>query len=1111
MLFVDVVSRDRSIGRSAALVGAVLAVVGLALGGIAGPAVAAPVDLTVNVTSDRGSYASDQPAVYTVRVDNRTDQAAAGGATVVLDVPNMAGSTSAWETSVSAVATGGGAASPSGFTRSADGRSVTATLPTLPPGGWVSYALTAPGNPANAVRGSLTVTASVIPGVGDTDVSAATDTSTVGVVIVSKPADYATSIAGYPTTAVADGATFTADVSVVNSGVGNNLTDALSLGGTLGTGAWIIGATLVSGPGPEPTVTPGTTASVAMPGMPAGSTNVIRLTIAAGATCNVDGSPRAMTLTSTVTAVSSSNGGVAEPAAQNGDNTAVATVSVVTPVCLESDVSVTSLTKTAPAGAIDHDGPFEFEAVYTNTGPDTAPSEVSFSLNWNTGNGAPSLDADPVCVASGGAVCPTSWTIAQNVNPGTPGIPGSRGSSSVSAVGVGASVPAGGTLTIVYSGTGGAVDNLICGDSEGTVGTAIRAGSAFFDSDQLNNDESQFVWERVGIGCGINHDLQLEVDRYLNDPNATPLPSGTQDVAPGDTVYFDITAANVSNPDQGGLGVAGTAPYVDFNGYSVITRFGFIAPANFISGNQQFDLSDPGNVFWQSDTGQLPVGAEVSNLPPMLSDNPLDISCLSSAPVVCPDLVTRRGDLFPGFHPYTFNMDIEWSDPEQTVLPAGESLRLLAAFNVPDLPQQYQEAGCVPRGVLINGSPTATSVTISTSLQVFSEQTTKLSGDLSPSNDRYGGQSVRVNYTRCTQQLAIAQTIVDDSGAPIASPTLPADRAVRYAVTITNPVGSADLALPRFTQTFSPRVESATATCDPALATGGAICPAGTFTAGTRVLADGSTAPVASGDPQLDITWGATGQPTLPAGSSVTFYVEARYPASTSSAATAVASAFDAAPGSPFPLVSDSDTVAPTASSAILSVRKSVTPIDPAPGETVSFVVDLLNAGDAASSAVFSDSLNPALLAANPDGFANVTCAPVTESMNLLDGVLGTTPCPTIASDATGLSASIASFAANSGLRITYTAVAPAMPISVPNVANLGADPDAATSADRSAWVNFLIREPAVVTPTGPDPLADTGADLESGIALAAATLGIGTLLLGAGALWRRRRRPRSA
>ena len=71
--------------RSTAL--AVAALVMLGAGATsASSAAAADVDLTVNVTSDRGSYGVDQPAVYTVRVDNRSDRATAAGATATLTV-----------------------------------------------------------------------------------------------------------------------------------------------------------------------------------------------------------------------------------------------------------------------------------------------------------------------------------------------------------------------------------------------------------------------------------------------------------------------------------------------------------------------------------------------------------------------------------------------------------------------------------------------------------------------------------------------------------------------------------------------------------------------------------------------------------------------------------------------------------------------------------------------------------------------------------------------------------------------------------------------------------------------------------------------------------------
>ncbi len=692
---------------------------------------------------------------------------------------------------------------------------------------------------------------------------------------------------------------------------------------------------------------------------------------------------------------------------------------------------------------------------------------------------------------------------------GVAGSPLVRGSASATATGIGAVIPAGGTLTVTYTGTGGASDTLICGTDMSIADTRIQPASEFIDLDSTNNQAQRDVWADVGIDCGIDHDLQLEMPRYVNDPSGPAVPAGTLVVSPGDTVYHDITAVNASDPDQAGLGVAGTAPYVDINGYTRLVRFGFVAPANFITNNQQFDLSDPGNVFWQSDTGDVPVTQHVGDLEPMASDNPLNIICMSAAPVVCPDFAERRSNIFPTTYPYPFNMNIGWSDPDQTVLPAGETLRLLAGFKVPDLLPQYEDAGCVPKGVLINGSPTATSVTMHVRLDQFAEQTDNLSGEVGTVNDRSFPQSFQVNYTRCSEDLEIDQTIVDGAGVEIVSPTLPGNRTVRYAVTITNPTGSSDLAMPRFTQAFSPEAESVTATCDPGLSTGGASCPTGTFSGGVRHLADGSTEALSLGDAQLDITWGSTGSSTLPVDSSVTFYIDVVYPAATSTIATATATAFDSEPGSPFPLVSDSDAIAPTTSTAVLSVRKSVTPIDPAPGDTVSFVVDLLNAGGADTSAVFTDPMSAELLAANPSGFGNVTCTPVTAGMDLLDGPLGTTPCPTIASDATGLQADIPVFEANSGLRISYTAVAPDSSMSIANVANLLVDASQATTADRAAWVNFLTRDPAVLTPAAPEDegpsLATTGASGSVGVGLALSLFALGSLLLAVAVIHRRR------
>ncbi len=351
-------SRQRSRGaKRRSLLVAVLAAIGVLGGGVTA-ASAATVDLTINVTSDKGTYAIDDAAVYTIRVDNRSDRETAAGATVVLDVPNMAGSSSDWATSVSAVTTGGGADAPTAFVRSTDGQKVTATLPSLPAGGWVSYALTAPGNPANGVHGSIVVSATVAPAAGDTDVELRTNTSTVGIVVYEEIADYSTTLGGYPGSAVADGATFTADVTFWNPGVSNTLAGSLELAGDLADGSRIVDIELLSGVGPALAITPGTAVSIPMDAMVSGASNVYRVSIAAGATCTATGTSRTLTLTSSVTPA----GGVVEPAGQNGDNIALASVSVLTPVCLEADVSVTSLAQTVPAAAaaLPAGGPFAF-------------------------------------------------------------------------------------------------------------------------------------------------------------------------------------------------------------------------------------------------------------------------------------------------------------------------------------------------------------------------------------------------------------------------------------------------------------------------------------------------------------------------------------------------------------------------------------------------------------------------------------------------------------------------------------------------------------------------------------------------------------------------------
>jgi uncharacterized repeat protein (TIGR01451 family) len=159
-----------------------------------------------------------------------------------------------------------------------------------------------------------------------------------------------------------------------------------------------------------------------------------------------------------------------------------------------------------------------------------------------------------------------------------------------------------------------------------------------------------------------------------------------------------------------------------------------------------------------------------------------------------------------------------------------------------------------------------------------------------------------------------------------------------------------------------------------------------------------------------------------------------------------------------------------------LSIQKRVSPQIVAPNTLVTFTVTVINVGKApANNAVFTDALPPALLATNPSGYVNVTCTDITQQSTFVPNPKGVAACPPITSNASGLSATIATFGVNTALRFTYQALMPSTTVSVDNIASVTAPtpsgalsfgPGTAESRENVQVIAPPVQAPVTAIPT---------------------------------------------
>ncbi len=289
----------------------------------------------------------------------------------------------------------------------------------------------------------------------------------------------------------------------------------------------------------------------------------------------------------------------------------------------------------------------------------------------------------------------------------------------------------------------------------------------------------------------------------------------------------------------------------------------------------------------------------------------------------------------------------------------------------------------------------------------------------------------------CTPgELGVEKELV----APATQDSIPLNGQISWSIILSNDSNTATLDIPRLVdQTFAFSVDAEIISVVCSSLSGGAQCPTTPVVPGIQTSASGATAPLPN-DLLIDHEWGSVGNNTFPPQSSVEFIVTVQL----------------SNPGRLFSCISNSATFSavndpngwvPGQDSAFscpppgpeLSLQKQVSPQIAQAGQLVTYTLTVTNIGTAsADGAVLTDPMPAALAAANPNGFINVTCTDLSNSP-FIPNPPGVAVCPSVTSNASGLSATIATMGPNTSLQFSYQAVMPEATVSVDNLATVAA------------------------------------------------------------------------
>jgi large repetitive protein len=313
--------------------------------------------------------------------------------------------------------------------------------------------------------------------------------------------------------------------------------------------------------------------------------------------------------------------------------------------------------------------------------------------------------------------------------------------------------------------------------------------------------------------------------------------------------------------------------------------------------------------------------------------------------------------------------------------------------------------------------------------------------------------------------LSLQKVIV----APATASSIPPTGLITYDVTLANTSATATLDIPHFVDTpNAPGVTISVAGISCTVLNGGAKCPPTPVVAGIKVPAVGSPTPLP--DPfDIDHEWGSVGNNTFPPNSSIKFTITVQLSNPTRDFTFIQNTATFSGENDPNGWTPASQTVfiVPPPIPE-LSLQKQVSTQIAGPSTLVTYTVIVSNIGAAAAdNAVFTDALPAALLATNPSGYINVTCADLT-AQTFVPSPKGVVVCPSITSNASGLSATIATFGANTALKFTYQALMPSTPVSIDNVASVTAPSVSGVLSFGAGTAQSRENVQVIAAPTGP-------------------------------------------
>lgn len=1044
---------------------------------------AATTDIVVNVSTDRGSYSVDDEMTTTIEVTSRGPAGISAPAALSVSIPLLSGTTEEWNNNVTCTASGG-AVCPTAY-QLTNTSTLAAQIATLPPLGKLTLKAKATVPTSRTTSWSATVTASVAVGEGDTDPTEATNTATTVVTQETADTEWAVGVTGPSSVASPGNTTITYQYTITNNG-----TDPTAFYATLkaaagqGTGSsgsslpyidplTITGITCASGTGGATcadavSVTPasGAVSSTLVPSagatqyvgsklMPGGSTLTFNVEVQAGPTLCSSGADalRNVTLTATINpffwiaAAASPNAVVVERTAITTNNTDSATTALPALACGIGDLTAVNLTLSQGGPELAPGEAFTYGVDFTNSGVPSVTAtnaQLQFSMSWPaTGL----VMNEPVCTASGSAVCPTAWTLNGSLY-----------------TAVAPTIPPGGSLHVDFSGTAGADRTDVCRPQSAAVFARITPPADFFDvvynpqtlPNMGNNRATTTSQTSVGSACGETHDDQVTIAGPYADPELTTLL--TAPAAPGQAVYFKSTIKNL--PSTPGQPFSYFFTSVNFTDYPMGGGFNRLA-----DGFTESDASDPDGR-WQvsynpGDPASLPLSAEGWTAGTDMYAHPTGVRCIEADGTTCPvavggGLSSGGGASFMqtnGWRLDTSNAD-HWAGGVAPSMADSGSMSFVTTYRVPPYRSTSSNGQCSSAIT----SDYLWTVPVTAKVEAKTDPVTL---DRQSVNDSTGSQFT-VLIKACTSKLDVAKTITYPTGSPA---VLGPDRLAKYKLVVTN-TSSNTLDVPWLRDVPTPVPASATIEC--VSTTGNAVCPDYTPQAGVPHRVSAGTAPTGYaaagfGTPLYDFEWGAPGANTMPPGSSVTFEVTAKYSLEGAVSGPRNMAILSADPASTTGSwnVDYASVALSVPSGTQLGLQKNVTPTQPKPGKPVTFTINLFNpTAESASNVYFTDLMHPILQAANPDGFANLTCRPLTADEGVFGGsALNGTPaeCPDFTSSSNGIAALLPTLPGKSGLQLTYTAIAPKYSASAPNIAQLTHSDVTLTAGDAEAQANLSV------------------------------------------------------